>query len=96
MRKDCEVVRGRPKPKPKPPPPTRREGLYIALGDSISEGIGASAPPRSWVRLFFNHLAASGSGLGIAATNDAKGGTRGHGKPPHDAGSIFGPRSVTR
>lgn len=63
VRKDCEVVRGRPKPKPTPPPPVRREGLYVALGDSISEGIGASAPPKSWVRLYFNHLASSGSGV---------------------------------
>lgn len=59
VRKDCEVAKGRPKP----PPPTRREGLYIALGDSISEGLGASSPTRNWVKLYYNHMAASGSGL---------------------------------
>jgi lysophospholipase L1-like esterase len=59
VRKDCEVVRGRPKPKP----PTAPEHLYIALGDSLSEGLGASTPSKSWVRLYFGYLASSGSGV---------------------------------
>jgi lysophospholipase L1-like esterase len=61
VRRDCEVVKGRPKPAP--PRPRRPEGLYIALGDSISTSIGASAPSKSWVSLYLGYLASSGSGV---------------------------------
>src|SRR6187399_2288068 len=48
--KDCEVVRGRPTPSPPRNPAADR--LYLALGDSISTGIGASTPAKSWVTLY--------------------------------------------
>jgi lysophospholipase L1-like esterase len=54
--KDCEVVRGRPAPVPQRPADDR---LYIALGDSISAGIGASTPAKGWVTLYRAQLAAS-------------------------------------
>jgi lysophospholipase L1-like esterase len=60
VRKDCEVVRGRPKPPP-PPPPAPPVRLYIALGDSLSAGIGASSPLKGWVRLYYGYLASTGS-----------------------------------
>jgi lysophospholipase L1-like esterase len=69
VRKDCEVVKGGakasppPAPPPPPPPPSSSERLYIALGDSISEGLGASSPAKSWVRLYYGYLTASGSGV---------------------------------
>lgn len=53
----CEIVRGLPKP---PPPPPAKSGLYLALGDSVSSGIGVSVP---WVSLYFDHLRANGSGV---------------------------------
>jgi lysophospholipase L1-like esterase len=62
VRQDCEVVKGRAKPSPPQPPPSSH-GLYIALGDSISEGLGASSPSKSWVSLYFSYLATSGSGV---------------------------------
>ena len=62
VRRDCEVVKGLPKSSPSPPGPST-EGLYIALGDSISGGGGASASSKSWVRLYFGHLVSSGSGV---------------------------------
>ena len=31
-------------------------GLYVALGDSISGGWGASSPQRSWVQLYYGYL----------------------------------------
>ena len=55
--KDCEVVRGRPTPSPPRNPAADR--LYLALGDSISTGIGASTPAKSWVTLYRSQLAAS-------------------------------------
>lgn len=62
--KGCEVVKGLPKPPPPPPPPPPDESaLYIALGTSISAGIGASALPKNWVSLYFGYLASSGSGV---------------------------------
>lgn len=30
--------------------------LYVALGDSWSQGVGASTPAKDWVHLFFDHL----------------------------------------
>ena len=57
--RDCEVVKGRPKPSPPPPPPPAIDRLYIALGDSTSTSIGASSPSKSWVRLYYGHLASS-------------------------------------
>jgi lysophospholipase L1-like esterase len=62
VRRDCEVVKGLPKSSPSPPSPST-EGLYIALGDSISEGGGASTSSKGWVRLYFGHLVSSGSGV---------------------------------
>jgi lysophospholipase L1-like esterase len=57
----CEVVKGLPKPPPPPPPPPpAKGGLYLALGDSISSGLGFSVP---WVSLYFNYLVSSGSGV---------------------------------
>jgi lysophospholipase L1-like esterase len=61
VRRDCEVVKGRPKPVPPPPPVVH--GLYIALGDSISTSIGTTGPSKSWVSLYFGYLASSGSGV---------------------------------
>jgi lysophospholipase L1-like esterase len=55
--RDCEVVRGRPTPSPPRSPADER--LYVALGDSISTGIGASTPAKSWVTLYRGQLAAS-------------------------------------
>jgi lysophospholipase L1-like esterase len=34
--------------------------LWVALGDSMTQGIGASAPDRGWVGQFAEHLAAAG------------------------------------
>lgn len=64
--RDCEVVKGRPSPSP-PPPSASDERVYLALGDSISTAIGdsistaigASAPAKSWVRLYCDRLASS-------------------------------------
>ena len=40
----------------------RAEGpLWVAIGDSMTQGIGASAPERGWVGQLAEHLAASGS-----------------------------------
>jgi lysophospholipase L1-like esterase len=61
----CEVVKGLPKPPPPPPPPPAPDdsGLYIALGTSISAGVGASTPTKAWVALYFGYLSSSGSGV---------------------------------
>jgi lysophospholipase L1-like esterase len=61
VRSDCEVVRGRPKPSPPRPTPPSADRLYIALGDSISAGIGASSSSKSWVSLYYGYLASSGT-----------------------------------
>lgn len=61
--KGCEVVKGLPKPPPSPPPPSDEGGLYIALGTSISAGIGASTATKAWVSLYFGYLASNGSGV---------------------------------
>jgi lysophospholipase L1-like esterase len=59
--KGCEVVKGLPKP---PPPPSDESGgLYIALGTSISAGLGASTATKTWVWLYFGYLASNGSGV---------------------------------
>jgi RTX calcium-binding nonapeptide repeat (4 copies) len=59
--KGCEVVKGLPKLPPAPP--ANAEGLYIALGTSISAGAGASAYSKQWVNLYFRYLASNGSGV---------------------------------
>lgn len=59
--KGCEVVKGLPTPPSAPP--ADPVGLYIALGDSISTGYGASAPSKTWVSLYFGYLASNGSGV---------------------------------
>lgn len=59
--KGCEVVKGLPAPPSAPPSHT--DGLYIALGDSISTGDKASAPSKTWVSLYFGYLASNGSGV---------------------------------
>jgi GDSL-like Lipase/Acylhydrolase family len=38
-------------------------GLYIALGDSIAAGYGASSPSKSWVQLYLGYLQSNGSGV---------------------------------
>ena len=60
---DCEVVRGtRPAPSPPAPsPPTPPpQALYIALGDSIANGVGASNPSGGFVAVYFARLRANG------------------------------------
>jgi hypothetical protein len=37
--------------------------FYIALGDSISVGLGASGPDETWVRQYFGFLESNGSGV---------------------------------
>jgi lysophospholipase L1-like esterase len=44
-----------PVPPPKPPDPPPPGPLYISLGDSISVGVGASTPAKSYVSLLFAH-----------------------------------------
>jgi lysophospholipase L1-like esterase len=41
----------------------QKKGLYIALGDSIAAGLGASTPYRSYVELYYGHLRSNGSGV---------------------------------
>jgi lysophospholipase L1-like esterase len=60
--KACEVVKGLPKAPP-PPPPSDEGGLYIALGTSISAGLGASTASKAWVSLYFGFLSSNGSGV---------------------------------
>ena len=59
--RDCEVVRG-PTPVLPPPasPPPPSAGLYIAVGDSISAGVGASGRDNAFVNIYFARLRASG------------------------------------
>jgi lysophospholipase L1-like esterase len=57
--KGCEIVKGLPKPRP----PPAEGGLYIALGTSISAGLGASTSAKSWVSLYFGYLRTNGSGV---------------------------------
>ena len=56
--RDCEVVRG-PTPPPPAPPPPPPAGLYIALGDSISAGVGASTRDKGFVAIYFARLRAN-------------------------------------
>jgi lysophospholipase L1-like esterase len=37
-------------------------GLYVALGDSIAAGVGASSLSKSYVQLYYGYLQSSGSG----------------------------------
>ena len=69
--RDCEVVRG-PKPlPPQPPPPV--DSLYVALGDSIAVGVGASTRDLGFVSLYFARLREGGrmSRLSNRAENGA-------------------------
>jgi lysophospholipase L1-like esterase len=61
--KGCEVVKGRRQPPAPTPPPADDVGLYLALGDSLSQGFGASGPTKGWVSLYFGYLASNGSGV---------------------------------
>jgi lysophospholipase L1-like esterase len=38
-------------------------GLYVALGDSIAAGLGASSLVKSYVQLYYGYLQSSGSGV---------------------------------
>jgi hypothetical protein len=38
-------------------------GLYVALGDSIAVGNGASSPSKGYVQLYFGYLESNGSGV---------------------------------
>jgi lysophospholipase L1-like esterase len=44
-------------------PSTQERGLYVALGDSLTYGIGASSVYKSWVQLYYGHLQSNGSGV---------------------------------
>ena len=41
-------------------PHAQPRGLYVALGDSISGGIGASTPAKGWVQLYYSYLQSTG------------------------------------
>ena len=71
--RDCEVVRGPkavPSPPPQPPPPV--DSLYVALGDSIAVGVGASSRDVGFVSLYFARLRAGG--LVLRLSNRAENG----------------------
>ena len=58
---DCEVVRGpKPSPPPAPPTPPAADKLYIAVGDSIAVGVGASNAATGFVAVYFARLRATG------------------------------------
>jgi lysophospholipase L1-like esterase len=58
---DCEVVRGpRPVPPAPPSPPPPAVGLYVAVGDSIAVGVGASNPSNGFVAVYFARMRANG------------------------------------
>jgi len=42
---------------------TQERGLYVALGDSLTYGVGASSVYKSWVELYYGHLQSNGSGV---------------------------------
>ncbi len=48
------------KPAPAPSPPLPVAGLYIAVGDSIAVGVGASSRDNGFVAVYFARLRASG------------------------------------
>jgi lysophospholipase L1-like esterase len=57
----CEIVKGLHE---LPPPPSDEDGgLYVALGTSISAGLGASTATKPWVWLYFGYLGSNGSGV---------------------------------
>jgi lysophospholipase L1-like esterase len=58
----CEIVKGLQE-SPPPPPSDEGGGLYVALGTSISAGIGASTATKTWVWLYFGYLSSNGSGV---------------------------------
>jgi len=41
-------------------PSAQPRGLYVALGDSISGGTGASTPTKGWVQLYYGYLQSTG------------------------------------
>jgi lysophospholipase L1-like esterase len=41
----------------------QQPGLYVALGDSISAGNGASSPLKRWVQLYYGYRQSNGSGV---------------------------------
>src|ERR1700675_1062467 len=43
-------------------------GLYVALGDSLTYGVGASSTYKSWVQLYYGHLQSNGSGVADVAS----------------------------
>jgi GDSL-like Lipase/Acylhydrolase family/PASTA domain len=42
---------------------TQQSGLYLALGDSITAGNGASSVPNRWAELYYGYLQSNGSGV---------------------------------
>jgi lysophospholipase L1-like esterase len=44
-------------------PGAQQGGLYVALGDSITAGSGASSPLKSFVQLYYGYLQSNGSGV---------------------------------
>ncbi len=57
---------------------TAQRGLYIALGDSISAGDGASSVNKSFVRLYYGYLESNGSGVTDLANEAQSGNTSTH------------------
>jgi lysophospholipase L1-like esterase len=91
--RDCEIVRG-PKPVPPPPPPTPpADALYIALGDSISAGVGASTRDNGFVAIYFARLRADGllQQLSNRAVSGATAADVLAGQLPRALGDIAGP-----
>jgi lysophospholipase L1-like esterase len=41
----------------------QQRGLYVAVGDSITAGLGASSVYKSWVELYYGYLQSNGSGV---------------------------------
>jgi lysophospholipase L1-like esterase len=41
----------------------QQHGLYVAVGDSITAGTGASTAYKSWVQLYYGYLQSNGSGV---------------------------------
>jgi lysophospholipase L1-like esterase len=59
----CEIIKGLPKPLPPSPPSDEGGGLYVALGTSITAGLGASSATKTWVWLYFGYLSSNASGV---------------------------------
>ena len=56
----CQVPQPPSPPEPAPVPPPPAAGLYIAIGDSIAVGVGASSRDNGFVAVYFARLRASG------------------------------------